>query len=90
MRAVSRPDIYEFDYKGFFDNLNAMKVITLLKRLGLPGDPWCRKLRVIARSLPTLPESDPPGQRDPIRDVITGPDGQRSAHASSIAPLTRD
>lgn len=29
-KAISKPDIYEFDYKGFFDNVRTDKVLGLL------------------------------------------------------------
>lgn len=57
-RAISKPDIYEFDYKGFFDSLMNMKVLNLLKDVyGLPVG-WWRRLRDISQSVPQLCEVD--------------------------------
>jgi len=53
-RAISKPDIYEFDYKGFFDNVRNDKVIELLSARGLPSNIG-RKLEHIAQSAPRLP-----------------------------------
>jgi len=53
-KAIGKPDIYEFDYKGFFDNVRSDKVIELLSAKGLPSA-ICRKLTHIAQSAPKLP-----------------------------------
>lgn len=55
LKAINAPDIYEYDYKGFFDNVNSTKVLNWLAEKGLPKT-WVLKLRVIAHSAPKLPK----------------------------------
>jgi hypothetical protein len=50
-KAVSAPDIYEYDYKGFFDSINTAKVLKELDIMGLPRG-VVLKLRSIAESAP--------------------------------------
>jgi len=57
-RAVRQPDIYEYDYRGFFDSIMNMKVLNLLKDQFLLPVTWWAKLRDICQSVPKLQSED--------------------------------
>ena len=56
-RAINKPDIYEFDYKGFFDSVSSTKVLSDLRQMGLPKIA-SGQLYHIVKSVPQLREVD--------------------------------
>jgi len=53
-KAINAPDIYEYDYKGFFDNIYNQEIVNVLFRMALPLS-IANKLETIFRSAPKLP-----------------------------------
>jgi len=59
--VIDKPDIFEFDYKGFFDSVEISRVFFYLERqLKLPYR-WGSRLRSMATSIPDFP--------DPVREM---------------------
>lgn len=71
-KVISSPNIYEFDLKGYFDNLNQAFMNQSIKALGVNGD-FLDKLKIINRSLVSLTKKDLIVERD--RDIPFAGDG---------------
>jgi len=54
-KAIRKPDIYEYDYKGFFNKIRTERVLRILRDYGLPQT-MEHQLEEIIRASPRLPE----------------------------------